>query len=227
MSPAARFNRRVPAMWEGGSTASEAARARRGRHGITGREDRSRSHRLRLAVPVAALALTFAACGSTTSNTAAPSSTTPSSAAGAPSSPASGVTVSATTNAKVGKAALVGANGRTVYLFEKDTNTTSTCSDSCASVWPPVVTNGKPQAGAGIAAPMLATTTRSDGKTQVTYNGHPLYYYAPDSSGGQTGGQGLSQFGALWYVVSPQGSAIVSGGTSPGSSSGGSSSGGY
>ncbi|MDQ6837027.1 MAG: hypothetical protein M3137_01455 [Actinomycetota bacterium] len=91
------------------------------------------------------------------------------------------------------------------------------------------MTNGKPQAGAGIAAPMLATTTRSDGKTQVTYNGHPLYYYAPDASAGQAGGQGLTQFGALWHVVSPQGSAIVSGGTSPGSGSsgGGSSSGGY
>lgn len=228
MSSAVHSNCQAPAVSERGSTVKEPCSppVLGGRHGITSLKGRPQSRRIRVAVPIAALALAVAGCGSATNPTAAPSSTA-SSAAGAPSSPASAVTVLATTNSKVGKAILVDANGRTLYLFDKDTNTTSTCSGSCASVWPPVVTSGKPQAGSGISAPMLATTTRSDGKTQVTYNGHPLYFYAPDASAGQTGGQGLNQFGALWYAVSPQGSATTSGGTSSGSSGGGSSGGGY
>jgi predicted lipoprotein with Yx(FWY)xxD motif len=98
-----------------------------------------------------------------------------------------------------------------LYLFEKDTGATSSCYGSCASVWPPLTTKGAPQAGPGVNASLLGTATRSDGTSEVTYNGHPLYFYVGDSSPGQTGGQGLNQFGALWFVVSPEGRAIKSG----------------
>jgi predicted lipoprotein with Yx(FWY)xxD motif len=106
---------------------------------------------------------------------------------------------------------LVGANGRTLYLFKKDLGPTSTCSGACASVWPAYTTNGNPVAGAGVQASLLGTTKRSDGTTQVTYAGHPLYYFAGDTSPGSISGEGLKQFGARWWVVSPAGGAIKRG----------------
>jgi predicted lipoprotein with Yx(FWY)xxD motif len=102
-------------------------------------------------------------------------------------------------------------SGRTLYLFEADKATTSSCYSTCASVWPPLTTAGKPQALSGVSSSELGTTSRSDGKTQVTYNGHPLYYYAGDSKAGDTTGQGLNQFGAGWYVLSPAGAKIDNG----------------
>jgi predicted lipoprotein with Yx(FWY)xxD motif len=122
---------------------------------------------------------------------------------------------------------LVGPKGRTLYLFEKDKGPKSTCSGACANVWPPFTTSGKPKAGAGVTASMIGTTKRSDGKTEVTYNGHPLYYYAADTKPGDTKGQELDQFGAEWYAVSPKGEKAEkkseggSGGGSKPSSSGG------
>ncbi|MDQ3865930.1 MAG: hypothetical protein M3304_03750 [Actinomycetota bacterium] len=106
---------------------------------------------------------------------------------------------------------LVDGQGRTLYLFEKDTGTTSTCSGGCASSWPPVTTSGAPKASKGAVAAKLATSKRSDGTLQVTYNGHPLYLYAGDSKPGQTNGEGLDQFGAEWYVLSPAGDKVESG----------------
>lgn len=103
---------------------------------------------------------------------------------------------------------LVDGKGRTVYLFEKDKAGKSSCSGSCAAVWPPVTTGAKPQPGSGVDASKLGTTRRSDGKTEVTYGGHPLYFYAPDGSGSAQG-QGLNQFGAKWYVLSSSGNAVV------------------
>jgi predicted lipoprotein with Yx(FWY)xxD motif len=116
---------------------------------------------------------------------------------------------------------LVDGKGRSLYLFEKDTTNKSTCYGSCASVWPPLTTAGKPHAPSGISASHLGTITRKNGKSQVTYYGHPLYYYVGDHSPGQVKGQGLKQFGALWYVVSPQGKAVTSGASSSGGSGGG------
>ncbi|WP_371966056.1 hypothetical protein [Actinomadura chokoriensis] len=105
---------------------------------------------------------------------------------------------------------LVDGEGRTVYLFEKDTGNKSSCSGSCMAVWPPVTTSGKPKPGSGANASKLGTTTRSDGATQVSYAGHPLYYYAPDgTSSGSAKGQGLDQFGAKWFVMSPAGTAVT------------------
>jgi predicted lipoprotein with Yx(FWY)xxD motif len=104
---------------------------------------------------------------------------------------------------------LVDGKGMTLYLFENDTSTTSTCNGPCASFWPPTTTEGAPQAGSGVKASKLGTTKRSDGTTQVTYNGHPLYYYEGDNAPGETAGQGMNVFGALWYVVSPAGNEIA------------------
>ena len=105
-------------------------------------------------------------------------------------------------------ATLVDSHGRTLYLFEKDTTTASTCDGACASVWPPLTTNGKPQAQAGISAAKLGTTKRNDGKVEVTYAGHPLYYYVSDTEPGQLSGEGLDQFGATWDAVAPSGKGI-------------------
>jgi predicted lipoprotein with Yx(FWY)xxD motif len=103
---------------------------------------------------------------------------------------------------------LVDSQGRTLYLFEKDKTTASTCNGACASVWPPLTTNGKPHARAGISAAKLGTTKRADGKVEVTYAGHPLYYYVSDTKPGQLSGEGLDQFGATWDAVAPSGKGI-------------------
>jgi predicted lipoprotein with Yx(FWY)xxD motif len=96
----------------------------------------------------------------------------------------------------------------TVYLFVADTGTSSTCNTACATVWPPVLTTGAPQAGTGATASLVGTTTRTDGTIEVTYAGHPLYYFVQDKSPGDTTGQGVNSFGALWWVLSPSGAAI-------------------
>jgi predicted lipoprotein with Yx(FWY)xxD motif len=103
---------------------------------------------------------------------------------------------------------LVDTKGRTLYDFPPDMRGTSTCNGACAALWPPLTTIGKPHAGTGVTASLLGTTKRSDGKVQVTYGGHPLYYYVADTKRGQTTGQGLNQFGAPWWVISPAGKEI-------------------
>jgi predicted lipoprotein with Yx(FWY)xxD motif len=109
---------------------------------------------------------------------------------------------------------LTDGQGKSLYLFAADTKSNSTCNGACAAAWPPLVTTATAKAGSGADAAKLGTTKRSDGATQVTYNGHPLYLYAADTAPGQTNGQGLTQFGALWWLVNPQGAAITSTGTS-------------
>jgi predicted lipoprotein with Yx(FWY)xxD motif len=95
---------------------------------------------------------------------------------------------------------LVDGQGRTLYLFQKDT-TKSKCSGACAQNWPPVTTTGNPSGAGGVRKALLGTIKRSDGKTQVTYGGHPLYTYVGDSKPGDTNGQGLTAFGARWYAI--------------------------
>lgn len=107
---------------------------------------------------------------------------------------------------------LVDRLGRTLYLFEKDRNGRSSCYGECAKAWPPVTTTGTPVAGRGISASKLNTVRRTSGKRQVTYNGHPLYRFFNDKRPGDTTGQGLDNFGALWYVLSASGRRIVAGG---------------
>lgn len=103
---------------------------------------------------------------------------------------------------------LVGTNGRTLYLFEKDKTSKSTCSGQCATFWPPLLTSGKPKAAGKAKASLLGTTKRSDGKLQVTYKGHPVYYFVQDTKAGQTKGEGVDGFGAEWYVMAPSGKKI-------------------
>ena len=103
---------------------------------------------------------------------------------------------------------LVDSAGRSLYLWEADKGTKSMCSGACAAAWPPLTTTGKPTAGKGVNASLLGTTKRNDGSLEVTYGGHPLYYFAGDTSPGQITGQGSNGFGAKWYVVSPAGKAI-------------------
>jgi predicted lipoprotein with Yx(FWY)xxD motif len=103
---------------------------------------------------------------------------------------------------------LVDSQGKTLYLFEKDSPMTSNCSGACASIWPPLTATGKPGVGAGLSAGKLTLVKRSDGTMQVTYSGHPLYTYAGDAGPGATKGEGLNQFGAQWYVLGPNGQKI-------------------
>ncbi|MCU1668907.1 MAG: hypothetical protein JWP40_1834 [Blastococcus sp.] len=109
--------------------------------------------------------------------------------------------------------ALVDGAGRTLYLFEADSPTSSACTGSCAQVWPPLLTHGGAPAASGPAqSAFLGTVQRADGTRQVTYNGHPLYFYVGDRHPGDAHGQGLDQFGAGWYVVTPAGAKIDSSG---------------
>jgi predicted lipoprotein with Yx(FWY)xxD motif len=167
-----------------------------------------------------AAALTAAACGSGSpaaavpsptpsyAPTAAPVVTSPSPAASPiPSPRASGKTISSAST-RLGQI-LVDSSGRTLYLFLADSGTTSNCNSAgCVQAWPPVLTKGAPQAGRGVKASLLGSTTRRDGTTEVTYAGHPLYYFISDTKPGEVGGQGINAFGAPWYVVSPSGMQI-------------------
>jgi predicted lipoprotein with Yx(FWY)xxD motif len=116
-------------------------------------------------------------------------------------------TISLRTTA-VGKV-LVAANGHTLYLFTADKGKKSTCYGQCAGYWPPLFA-AKPNVGAGLKASLLGTTKRKDGKLQVTYAGHPLYFFAQDKKAGQVKGQGFVHFGGSWWVVSAAGRKITS-----------------
>lgn len=163
------------------------------------------------------VSLLVAACGSSSS-----SSTTSAAAPAATSS--SGSSASATA-LSIGTAKgadgtyLTGASGRALYLWLADSSGKSNCSGACASAWPPLTTKATPAASGGVKAADLGTITRSDGSKQVTYDGHPLYYFAGDSGPGTTTGQGSDNFGAKWWLVAPSGTAITHSASSSSSSS--------
>jgi predicted lipoprotein with Yx(FWY)xxD motif len=145
-------------------------------------------------------ALALAACGGSGSN-----------ASGSPAPPKNANGQSATVsvpNENVGKI-LVDSQGRTLYLFKRDLRAKSTCTGACAVEWPPLRATGQPTVGSGVNAAIVATSTRSDGKPQVTYNGHPLYLFSVDQKAGDTNGQGVNAFGGLWYVLSPSGDEVT------------------
>jgi predicted lipoprotein with Yx(FWY)xxD motif len=133
---------------------------------------------------------------------------------GSASAPASGAPVNTAGLAGITTAQnalgtiLTDTRGRAVYLFEADKGPTSTCTGGCVQAWPPLTTKGAPIAGAGVNAALLATSPRPDGTMQLTYNGHPLYYYDDDHGPGTTAGQGESSFGANWYLLTPAGLKI-------------------
>ena len=104
---------------------------------------------------------------------------------------------------------LVDSTGQTVYLFQKDALDKSACAGACATAWPPVLATGKPVVGSGAVASLVGTISRSNGKSQVTYAGHPLYLFDGDSAKGDVNGQGVNAFGARWYTVSSSGTAVT------------------
>jgi predicted lipoprotein with Yx(FWY)xxD motif len=163
--------------------------------------------------------LALAGCGggssttspaSTASGSAYPQSTATTASDQVPAAAARGgvATVSVAHNGALGSILVAGPQRRTVYLFAADKGPHSTCSSACAEVWPPLTTSGSPKATGGAHSADLGTITRSDGTKQVTYKGHPLYYYVGDPKSGDTSGQGINSFGAAWYVLSPSGSEV-------------------
>jgi predicted lipoprotein with Yx(FWY)xxD motif len=169
-----------------------------------------------------ATALLAAACGS--SGTSGGSSTP---AAGSTATGSAAALVITTKSGSAGTY-LTDGSGRAVYLWTKDGMNKSECSGACASAWPPVPASGTMTASGGAVSADLSSITRSDGSKQLTYDGHPLYYFSGDSGPGTTNGQGSDGFGAKWWLVSTSGASITSAGTgtSPSSSTSSSSGGG-
>jgi predicted lipoprotein with Yx(FWY)xxD motif len=171
---------------------------------------------LKIGGPLAAAGILAAACssgGSSSSSSSAP----------APSSGGTTSTATVDVHTSNGTSFLTDSAGRSLYLFGSDTSTKSTCSGACATAWPPLTAKTAPTAGSGATASDLGTISRSDGTKQVTYGGHPLYYFSGDKSAGQTNGEGLTAFGASWYLLAPSGQQITSlaGASAPSSGGGG------
>ena len=176
--------------------------------------------RIARAAAAAGIGLVAAACSSgsststpstSTSSTAlsSPASSSPEAAAPSSSHAASGAaTVSLAAISGIPRKALVGSNGRTLYLFQGDMHGTSTCAGACAAAWPPDTVTGTPQAGSGVSQALLGTITRADGTMQLTYNGHPLYYFTADTAAGTAHGQAVKAFGAEWDVIGASGAKI-------------------
>jgi predicted lipoprotein with Yx(FWY)xxD motif len=162
----------------------------------------------------AAVLLVTACASSSSSSTSTPTATSTGAAAGASSSASGTALMSRTIN---GTQVLTNSAGYTLYWFALDTSTTSKCTGSCATYWPPV--KGPATAGSGVTG-TLGTITRPDGTTQATYDGHPLYTYAGDHAPGQNSGNGLNLSGGVWHEVTVSGAA-------PAASASSSSAGGY
>ena len=152
-------------------------------------------------IAITLAAATLAACsGDDASTTTAPAATESPTITESPAAEAATVELGDTDLGPV----LVDADGMTLYLFEADTDGTSTCYDDCAATWPALIADA-PTAGDGVDDGLLGTTERDDGEIQVTYAGHPLYFYAPDEVPGDTLGQ---EVGDVWYVVDASGEAV-------------------
>jgi len=101
---------------------------------------------------------------------------------------------------------LFDGTGQAIYLFDIETTAKPECYDACAEAWPPVLTTGDPLAGPGVESSLLATTERTDGTIQVTYNDHPLYFYAHENKH-EVRCHDIFLNGGNWYVVQPGGDA--------------------
>ena len=172
------------------------------------------------AAGLAATALVLSACASSGSSSAV-SGTTPAAAASsaassAPAASSAGTSLAARTIA--GQQVLTNAAGLTLYWFVPDTSTTSKCTGSCATYWPPV--KGPATAMSGVTG-TLGTITRSDGTTQATYDGHPLYTYAADTAPGQAKGNGLNASGGVWHEMTVSGATPVASASAKASTGGG------
>lgn len=103
---------------------------------------------------------------------------------------------------------LFDGSDQAVYYFDKESSSKSECYGACAEAWPPVLTEGEPQASGRVQAGKLGTTQRDDGTTQVTYDGRPLYYY--DEPAGEVSCHNVDEFGGLWLAVQPNGQPVPS-----------------
>jgi predicted lipoprotein with Yx(FWY)xxD motif len=119
--------------------------------------------------------------------------------------PRSGLTIKAAVS-QYGKVLFSGRN-RAIYYFDKESTRRPECFGACAKTWPPALTSGQPRAGAGVKQGLLGTTTRAGGRRQVTYKGHPLYFYVNDARG-DVGCHNVEEFGGLWLAVKPNGSPV-------------------
>jgi predicted lipoprotein with Yx(FWY)xxD motif len=155
-------------------------------------------------------AVLVAACssGGASSSTGAAAPASPAGASSSSGGSTSGGTVIKTASSSAGTF-LTNVSGRAMYLWVKDTGDMSNCNGACAGAWPPVTTTGSPTASGSAKASDLGTITRADGSKQVTYDGHPLYYFSGDSGPGTATGQGSDGFGANWWLVAPTGSDVT------------------
>jgi predicted lipoprotein with Yx(FWY)xxD motif len=153
---------------------------------------------------LAAALVAITACGSSSSG----GSTGSSGSAGSGSSSTSGDVMVKSVKSSIGTI-LESTSGKAIYWFAPDTKTKSMCNGSCATYWPPVL--GHAEAASGTSLPgTFGTIKRNDGKTQATYDGHPLYYYAGDSSAGMVTGNDVNASGGLWWAMTPSGAKIKS-----------------
>ncbi len=170
---------------------------------------------LGLAATAASAVALLAGCGSSSSSSSS-SSTAASTAASTPTQSTAATTTAAATpgvtvqtkSGKLGTILAAGPKKMTVYLWEGDKGGASGCSGECAKAWPPVTTAGAPVAAGSALSADLGTITRSDGTKQVTYKGHPLYFFEKDGDAGDAYGQGSKAFGAGWYVLKPSGEKV-------------------
>jgi predicted lipoprotein with Yx(FWY)xxD motif len=163
---------------------------------------------------IATGALAVAGCGGGSKSTATTAGTTAASrpaqttAASSSGTAASAPETISTKHGKLGTILAAGPKHLTVYMYEADKGASSSCSAGCASLWPPVRTGSAPTASGSARGADLGVITRSDGTKQVTYKGHPLYFYARDGDSGDAYGQAIKSFGAEWYVLSPSGNKV-------------------
>ena len=152
------------------------------------------------AVAMAALAVAAAACGCSSGGGSAGSGSS-SSAAASPATGSSGTALKTTTIG--GATVLTNAKGFTLYSFAPDTPTKSNCNGTCAQFWPPVK---GPATAIRASRARFGTIKRSDGSTQATFDGHPLYTFAADTAPGQAKGNGLNVYGGVWHEITASGS---------------------
>ncbi len=158
-----------------------------------------------IALTLLATACAPAAAPASVPATSAPAATQAPATSAPVATPTGPATVTSAQTTKYGTI-LTDDKGMTLYLFLNDTTSSSTCNGACLNNWPALLTNGSPVAGSGVDGTMLGTTTRPDGSIQVTYNGHPLYYFFKDTQPGDANGEGIKN---VWYVISPSGNKIT------------------
>lgn len=166
-----------------------------------------------LAIATVAAGLLIAGCGDDDDSESAAGDTTAATEAAAPPTTEPAPPVSAGTGTTIKTAdsqfgdVLFDGDDQAIYYFDKESGSKSECDGACAEAWPPVLTEGAPGAGAGAQAGLLGTTERDDGTTQITYDGHPLYYYAHEGPG-QVLCHNVEEFGGLWLAVQPNGERV-------------------